>query len=73
MMEVFKGAIMKFRLAVLLVTLAFASALPTAQSIDRPDLDAVYKIKDEAFQRSAIMELMGYLADIHPQDTRSIG
>ena len=63
---------MKFRLAILLVTLAFASALPTAQSSDRLDLDAVYKIKDEAFQRSAIMELMGYLTDIHgPRLTNS--
>ncbi len=65
-------AIMNFRLAIVLVTLAFASALPAAQSYDRPDLDAVYRIKEEAFQRSAIMELMGYLTDIHgPRLTNS--
>jgi carboxypeptidase Q len=66
------AAIMNFRLAIVLVTLAFASALPAAQSYDRPDLDAVYRIKEEAFQRSAIMELMGYLTDIHgPRLTNS--
>ena len=38
----------------------------------RPDLDAVYKIKDEGFQRSAVMELLGYLTDIHgPRLTNS--
>ena len=46
-----KAPIMKFSLAIVLVTLALASAIPTAQSYDRPDLDAVYKIKEEVFQR----------------------
>ena len=62
----------RVRLAILLVALALASALPAAQSHDRPDLDAVYKIKDEGFQRSAVMELLGYLTDIHgPRLTNS--
>lgn len=59
------------RLATLLA-LALAPIILSGQTLDRPDLDAVYKIKDEGFQRSAIMELVGQLTDIHgPRLTNS--
>ena len=60
----------RVRLAVLL--LVFAPVILTGQTPDAPDLDAVYKIKDEGFQRSAVMELLGHLTDIHgPRLTNS--
>jgi len=58
------------RLAVLF--LAFAPVILIGQAHDAPDLDAVYKIKDEGFQRSEVMELLGHLTDIHgPRLTNS--
>ncbi len=51
------------------VALAVATALAVpigAQSpAERVDLDAVYKIKDEGFQRSQVMELTSYLTDVY--------
>jgi len=62
----------RIRLPVLLVVLALAPILLRGQEHDGSDLDAVYKIKDEGFQRSAVMELLGYLTDIHgPRLTNS--
>lgn len=43
-----------------------ALALPMAAQVPEPvDLDAIYKIKEEGFQRSKVMEIMSYLTDIH--------
>jgi carboxypeptidase Q len=62
----------RFQLTSLLVALVLAPVILGGQTSDAPDLDAVYKIKDEGFQRSAVMELLGYLTDIHgPRLTNS--
>jgi carboxypeptidase Q len=62
----------RFRPAVLLLALSLAPVFLIGQTRDAPDLDAVYKIKDEGFQRSAVMEVLGYLTDIHgPRLTNS--
>lgn len=56
------------------VVLACSVALPHAQvaSTESVDLDAVYRIKSEGFERSQIMELMSYLTDVHgPRLTNS--
>ena len=48
--------------------LACAVALTTgvlAQVQDRPDLDAVYRIKEEALQRSQLMDTVSYLTDVY--------
>jgi len=34
-------------------------------SADRPDLDAVFRIKDEGLQRSKVMEIESYLTDVY--------
>jgi hypothetical protein len=49
------------------------SALPSAQmGHERVDLDAIYQIKDEGFQRSQVMDTLSYLTDIHgPRLTNS--
>lgn len=36
-----------------------------AQMQERVDLDAIYKIKDEGFNRSQVMEVLSYLTDVH--------
>lgn len=41
------------------------AASPLAQSGDRPDLDAIYKIKEEGLQRSKVMEITSILTDVH--------
>lgn len=58
-------------LAALVLTLAAAG--PLAQSAhERVDLDAIYRIKDEAFERSQVMVTLAYLTDIHgPRLTNS--
>jgi carboxypeptidase Q len=62
----------RVRLSVLLLAVALAPVILVGQAHDGPDLDAVYRIKDEGFQRSAVMELLGYLTDIHgPRLTNS--
>src|SRR5688572_27003716 len=62
----------RFRPAVLLLALSLAPEFLIGQTRDAPDLDAVYKIKDEGFQRSAVMDVLGYLTDIHgPRLTNS--
>ena len=56
----------------LLTVLMTAAAILGGQALDRPDLDAFYKIKDEGFQRSEVMEIVGYLTDIYgPRLTNS--
>jgi carboxypeptidase Q len=46
----------------------------SAQQAERVDLDAIYKIKDEGFQRSKVMEIMSWLTDVYgPRLTNSPG
>jgi hypothetical protein len=49
------------------------TALTFAQAAQEPvDLDAIYRIKDEGFQRSQVMDTLSYLTDIHgPRLTNS--
>jgi carboxypeptidase Q len=58
--------------AALIVTFAFA---PTqAQQTERVDFSAIYKIKEEGFQRSRVMEIMSWLTDVYgPRLTNSPG
>ncbi len=55
------------RPAVLALATTFVLGLPlTAQvTSERVDHEAVYKIKDEGFQRSQVMETMSYLTDVY--------
>jgi hypothetical protein len=58
--------------SLLALTIALPVAILSGQMSDRPDLDAIYKIKEEGFQRSQIMEIMSYLTDVHgPRLTNS--
>src|SRR4029077_9486146 len=34
-------------------------------SAEKPDLDAIYRIKEEGFQRSKVMEIESYLTDVY--------
>ena len=55
-----------FGLLVLTLTLTLAAAATvTAQSQEPVDLDAIYRIKAEGFQRSQILETLEYLTDVH--------
>ena len=46
--------------------------LAARQAADRPDYDAIYKIKDEGFSRSRVMELESWLTDVYgPRLTNS--
>jgi hypothetical protein len=46
----------------------------SAQQAERVDLNAVYKIKEEGFQRSRVMEIMSWLTDVYgPRLTNSPG
>jgi carboxypeptidase Q len=49
-------------LIALLVGLPLAADWPATE---KPDLDAVYRIKDEGLQRSKVMELETYLTDVY--------
>ncbi len=64
------------RTAVVGATLAFmlALVLPLAGQREPVDLDAVYKIKEEGFQRSQVMNILSYLTDVYgPRLTGSPG
>ena len=51
---------------------AGAVAMAAAPANDAPDYDAIYKIKDEGFNRSQVMEIESYLADVYgPRVTNS--
>jgi carboxypeptidase Q len=51
---------------------ADATAVSSATFVDRPDYDAIYRIKDEGFSRSQVMEIESYLADVYgPRLTNS--
>jgi hypothetical protein len=41
------------------------SAQTATQAADRVDLDALYQIKEEGFQRSQVMEITSYLTDVY--------
>ena len=41
------------------------SAQTATQASDRVDLDALYQIKEEGFQRSQVMEITSYLTDVY--------
>jgi hypothetical protein len=56
------------------LALAVTFAPVSAQEAERADLDAVYKIKEEGFQRSRVMEIMSWLTDVYgPRLTNSPG
>jgi hypothetical protein len=58
-------------------TLALAIAfvpLAAQQAAEKVDLDAIYKIKEEAFQRSQVMDIMSWLTDVYgPRLTNAPG
>src|SRR3954465_8780798 len=52
----------------LALILAAAIGLPLAADwpvTEKLDLDAIYRIKDEGFQRSKVMEIESYLTDVY--------
>src|SRR5207244_9118815 len=49
-------------LALLFVGLPLTAQWPATE---KPDLDAVYKIKEEGLQRSKVMEIESYLTDVY--------
>jgi carboxypeptidase Q len=56
------------------VALALTLTPISAQQAERVDLDAIYKIKEEGFQRSKVMEIMSWLTDVYgPRLTNSPG
>jgi carboxypeptidase Q len=51
---------------------ADAGAPATSAVPDKPDYDAIYKLKDEGFSRSQVMEIESYLTDVYgPRLTNS--
>ena len=61
-------------LAAAALALAVTLVPLSAQQAERVDLNAVYKIKDEGFQRSRVMEIMSWLTDVYgPRLTNSPG
>jgi carboxypeptidase Q len=51
---------------------ADAGAPATSAVPDQPDYDAIYKLKDEGFSRSQVMEIESYLTDVYgPRLTNS--
>jgi carboxypeptidase Q len=62
----------RFAGRVLIAMIAVPVAILSGQAVDRSDFDALYAIKEEAFQRSKIMEIASYLTDIYgPRLTNS--
>jgi hypothetical protein len=56
------------------IALAVTFVPLSAQQAERVDLNAVYKIKEEGFQRSRVMEIMSWLTDVYgPRLTNSPG
>jgi len=59
-------------LAALLMTAAMAAPGAQTRTAEPVDLDAIYKIKDEGFERSQVMDTLSYLTDINgPRLTNS--
>src|SRR5260221_8074102 len=55
-----------------LIAIAVSVAILSGQAVDRPDLDALYTIKEESCERSKVMEIASYLTDIYgPRLTNS--
>jgi hypothetical protein len=55
-----------------LLGLALATPIAAQMTGDRIDYDAIYRIKEEGFQRSEVMEITSYLTDVHgPRLTNS--
>jgi len=65
----------RHRLLMPLVALVMiARALLGGQAPDPADLNAIFLIKDEGFERSQVMEVLSYLTDVHgPRLTNSPG
>lgn len=60
------------RLCALLVSLALISPLAAQTTQEPVDLDAIYRLKDEGFERSRIMDTLSHLTDLHgPRLTNS--
>ena len=56
----------------LIAVVMLAVALPAGQATEPANLDAIYQIKDEGFERSQVMEVLSYLTDVHgPRLTNS--
>ena len=54
------------------LVLALRCPLAAQQPADKPDYDAIYKIKEEGFSRSRVMELESWLTDVYgPRLTNS--
>jgi hypothetical protein len=56
------------RIAALATAFALVLGLPLAAqwpAAEKPDLDAIYRIKDEGFQRSTVMNIESYLTDVY--------
>ena len=59
---------MTLKRALAVMALAVAAGLPVAADwpvTEKPDLDAVYRIKEEGLQRSKVMEIASYLTDVY--------
>jgi hypothetical protein len=49
-----------------ILAIAVCTSLPlAAQELSQPDLDGIYKIKEEGFKNSKVMETMSYLTDVY--------
>src|SRR4029453_8544638 len=60
--------------AALVAGLALAPISAQQAPAERVDYDAIYKIKDEGFQRSKVMEIVSWLTDVYgPRLTNSPG
>ncbi|MCH7823983.1 MAG: M20/M25/M40 family metallo-hydrolase [Acidobacteria bacterium] len=70
-----RAALSALVVAVVLVsTLTSAPVVGAGQSAEPVDLDAIFKIKEEGFQRSEVMEVMSWLTDVYgPRLTGSPG
>jgi carboxypeptidase Q len=67
-----KPAIATCALVTLVTAITFMPV--AAQQAEKVDLDAIYKIKEEGFQRSKVMEIESWLTDVYgPRLTNSIG
>ena len=65
---------MKFLPVVQILLGLFALSVPVLPAQDKPDLLAVHRIRQEAFQNSQVMNHMFYLTDVHgPRLTNSPG
>jgi hypothetical protein len=59
-------------LAGILVTTAATTPIGAQQAHEKVDYDAIYRIKEEGFQRSQVMEITSFLTDVHgPRLTNS--